>query len=579
MSKDFGKTVLSLILGNDRFFESAMRIVNKDMFSDPVVSNCVNCIKIYYERYSSNPSMDILVDFINNKLIGSKKYGLGEEAGQEVVELLGTVPPVEKEDEKNLEYYIDKIQDYSMRANIIRAQAQINELLSDPGANVSLAPTIMAEAISSAGISADEDLNYTREDPREIIDMVVSLEEEGTISTGFSYIDEAIGGGMALGDLITIYGPPGVGKSTMMQLMGLNLVRSGYNILYYNLEMNKKKLARRITKTLLGKTEASIVNNQESSVMDLYKRLRYVPVGVVNERNIDKIKETIRGVVVRERTSEEVGSFLSSVMKADPEELNRLSSEFNEHFSHNIVFDHHRKTLYLRKNSDLLLEENRVDDPVGSCILVTPHYDASLNDLEYRVKKYRSSGIKIDAVILDYLDLVVDDNKSRATWDNINVANQRFKKMGTMNRFLSITATQVDSNSRRQMNEGGYLIKGNDSAGWKGRDNASDGVITLNQTPKMKNNNIVIAYVAKARDGSGTGRAIILKTNLNIMRMVQKSYRDNVDDRIFKEMAESDPEDPGNLNKRLDAELGQYKKTVNNDTIEEELEDMLGGTK
>lgn len=580
MARDFGKTVLSLIFSSDRFFESAIRIVDKSMFADPVVSNSINALNLYYERYSSRPTKEILVDFIKNRLIGSKKYNISEDAGKDAIDLINDVPLSSRENIENVDFYLDRIKDYKMRVNVARAQDKISKLLSDPGFDVSEASMIMSEAVSEVTAVEEEYIDFTYSDPRDIIERVVRADAEGSMSTGFSYIDEAIGG-VALGDLINVYGPSGVGKSTFMQLIGLNLMSEGYNVLYYNLEMNKDKLTRRVAKSLLGKTSAHMVNHQEESVMDLYKKLRYVPVGVISnkypEDSIKKHVEVVESVVIDKGVAERARDKLLLIANAEPHERQNLAKEFNEYFQYHLLYDWSHGSLWIRKNSEILKEENRRGKKIGHCFIYSPTFDASIADLNYKIKKHNSSGTKIGVVILDYLDLIVDDNGTRATWDNINITTQKYKKMAVMNHFAGVSASQVDSNSRKQMNEGGYLIKGNDSAGWKGRDNHSDSVITLNQTPKMKNNNLLIAYIAKAREGGHAGRAIMLRSDLDIMRMTQESYQDNVDESIFKKLSETDPDDPGNLRDSVDRKLGVYRKSVEDKDIEKDLDGLLSG--
>ena len=84
-------TLLGLFLYSDDFCNVASKIISKDMFNNPIVGNAVLAIKIYYDRYNSRPDKNILIDFIKTRLIGSPKFGLGEEAANDVINLLNTV--------------------------------------------------------------------------------------------------------------------------------------------------------------------------------------------------------------------------------------------------------------------------------------------------------------------------------------------------------------------------------------------------------------------------------------------------------------------------------------------------------
>ncbi len=56
------------------------------------------------------------------------------------------------------------------------------------------------------------------------------------ISSGIQSIDEALGGGLGTGEIFHIFGPGGVGKTTLALQFALNVVRNGNRVFYVNLE-------------------------------------------------------------------------------------------------------------------------------------------------------------------------------------------------------------------------------------------------------------------------------------------------------------------------------------------------------
>ncbi|MFW9830187.1 MAG: ATPase domain-containing protein [Candidatus Thorarchaeota archaeon] len=62
----------------------------------------------------------------------------------------------------------------------------------------------------------------------------MSLKEK--VSSGLSVLDVELDGGLGVSDILQIYGPGGVGKTTLALQFCINAARTGHRILYVNLE-------------------------------------------------------------------------------------------------------------------------------------------------------------------------------------------------------------------------------------------------------------------------------------------------------------------------------------------------------
>src|SRR3972149_7430258 len=72
----------------------------------------------------------------------------------------------------------------------------------------------------------------------------VSFEEGKRLSTNFKEMDEVLGGGIVMGSVILLAGDPGIGKSTLLLQVGLNL--SGKNkVLYISGEESEEQIKMR----------------------------------------------------------------------------------------------------------------------------------------------------------------------------------------------------------------------------------------------------------------------------------------------------------------------------------------------
>ncbi len=86
--------------------------------------------------------------------------------------------------------------------------------------------------------------------------------------TGFSEMDNVLGGGIVPGSVILLAGDPGVGKSTLLLQMALNLSSKGKNVLYVSGEESEQQIklrAIRLTKNMKNDSLflASLTNTDE----------------------------------------------------------------------------------------------------------------------------------------------------------------------------------------------------------------------------------------------------------------------------------------------------------------------------
>lgn len=73
----------------------------------------------------------------------------------------------------------------------------------------------------------------------------VSLKPLGRIPTGFSEMDNVLGGGIVMGSATLLAGDPGIGKSTLLLQLCLNLAKSGKTVLYVSAEESREQVSMR----------------------------------------------------------------------------------------------------------------------------------------------------------------------------------------------------------------------------------------------------------------------------------------------------------------------------------------------
>lgn len=90
-------------------------------------------------------------------------------------------------------------------------------------------------------------------------------QEDPVISTGWKTVDDVIGGGIGLQELVLFLAPSGGGKSVSMLNLAFNLLAQGYDGIYISLEMRDKKVARR-TDQMISRFASGLINANKVQV-------------------------------------------------------------------------------------------------------------------------------------------------------------------------------------------------------------------------------------------------------------------------------------------------------------------------
>jgi replicative DNA helicase len=544
---EFGKKVLSLLLYNDMFFDSVIYVLDKDVFTHPVVSNTVNTIKLYFENYQARPNPDLLIDFVVTILSKSRKYNLGAEAGADVIDLIKELQRPDPDTNSNINYYKSRILDFAKRTKVLKAQAEISKIVEDPAADLSIIPHMMYDAISSYDEEQDSVIDVTYATPNDLIQTTIEASGQDAISTGYPYIDAGLGGGICREEMAFFYGPPGSCKSTLAHIIGLNMAYSGNNVLLFNLEMMEKKLTKRVVKTITGGTELDILDDPTAYVNKLWKKMQYEPLGVLgrtsnvpnimdilrttyNPPDIDHIKELLtmytQTLESKEKAQDPSSIYDCEIIKKEirKELLLSYNSSFDIDFENNV--------LYARRGSEYMRDPHLIA-PMGHYYLYRPRIAFNMEYLEYKIRQYRNQGIKMDSVIVDYIDLMIDERSGKERWELIERTTKGFKKLLGKYKAAGISLSQVDTASRQKLREGSGLLQGFDAARSKGKEFDADIIGTINQTPALLKENRMLLYFPKVRDGAGHF-AVQFKLDLEHMMIRQEQYFEKVDDTILQ---------------------------------------------
>lgn len=96
----------------------------------------------------------------------------------------------------------------------------------------------------------------------------VALTPKERLVTGFSEMDTVLGGGIVLGSATLVAGDPGIGKSTLLLQLCLNLAKMGKSVLYVSAEESREQVsmrAMRVKQQATNSRSQGAKNNYSSS--------------------------------------------------------------------------------------------------------------------------------------------------------------------------------------------------------------------------------------------------------------------------------------------------------------------------
>ena len=92
----------------------------------------------------------------------------------------------------------------------------------------------------------------------------IEAEQEERYRTGFQELDRVLGGGVVPGSLVLVGGDPGIGKSTLLLQLAVNLADAGKKILYISGEESLRQIKLRADR--IGHTEGALSFLSETNI-------------------------------------------------------------------------------------------------------------------------------------------------------------------------------------------------------------------------------------------------------------------------------------------------------------------------
>ena len=246
------------------------------LYSEEVEQNILGCMLVFKEcvRYVREIDKDEFYTPINKKIFECIKE---LEESEEPVEIISVKEKAKSKDidakkvlsylvkiteniytSTNIEYYISKLKNYSIRRNIIRESQKIISNMYEMSSDVE-AEEIKTEAIqmlSDVKINSkivDKDCNMINvmAETLEDIESKYQKRDDYKYHTGFFELDK-VTDGLHEQELTLLAARPGVGKTALALNIAENISKKGVSTYFVSLEMSKKQLGNRLISSKTG---------------------------------------------------------------------------------------------------------------------------------------------------------------------------------------------------------------------------------------------------------------------------------------------------------------------------------------
>lgn len=225
--------VLASLLTDNKFLQSISDIINIDHFESEAHKWIISYIQKYNAKYKTYPTMDVLAVEVKKE----KKESLRVSITENLREVYCSTP-------EDVEYVQEEFFNFCKNQCIKSALLQSVDLLND--GNYPDIDRIMRNALN---IDQNRDMGH---DYNKDIDARFVDDAAKVLDFPWKSMNDNTDGGLEPGNLMLIFAPPGIGKTTLLANIIAHNLKKGKNILCYPLEITAKKMGQKIDSILTG---------------------------------------------------------------------------------------------------------------------------------------------------------------------------------------------------------------------------------------------------------------------------------------------------------------------------------------
>ena len=228
---------------------------DKNHFNDHKLQWILNTCAIYYDKYEKLPSLETM----NILVEGSQKL---KDDPLLAKATKAAVDEIFKKDLSQIElsYIRDETVKFVKTKRAVEA-TYLNEIDIANGKFDNLNDR-MQKAVN---INLDKDFGVSLANVDETLSLLKEIDEDSGLTFGTPALDRVLGSPRA-GELTVFCGTPGIGKTIWLGQVATENMRLGKKGVFFSLEVDKKRLARRLYSSLLLKSGCDVLNMTKEQI-------------------------------------------------------------------------------------------------------------------------------------------------------------------------------------------------------------------------------------------------------------------------------------------------------------------------
>lgn len=241
--EDLQKEIIGLLTIDKIFLLQSKALIVPEYFTNHIHRMIYKIVSSFYESYKALPSKSQIGHEIKEKF-------KGQDAKKTFIYLaeLNAIIDYHVPGYLTRNYYLDKITNFAKTQAVKNAfSVCLEKIKNTPNKDETwdqvkdiLKKALLVDKNFDAGMDYFQDMEerYAR--------MEKKIETQDVFVTGFDLIDSSLnGGGLSRGEIGSIVGPPGSGKSVFLINAAFANMHRGKRVLYLSLEIDKDKVAER----------------------------------------------------------------------------------------------------------------------------------------------------------------------------------------------------------------------------------------------------------------------------------------------------------------------------------------------
>ena len=221
------------LLNDKHFLHNISDVLLSDYFESPAHKWIIDTILEYYSKYHTTPTMEVLKMEMKKETNDVLQLSIKEELKQAY-----TVT------DDDIEYVKEEFFNFCKNQRLKEALLKSVDLL-EAGEYEDIRK-LVDEALK-AGVEKNTGHEYEKD-----IESRFREEEVKKVPFPWKVFNDVTDGGVGGGDLMLLFAPPGIGKSTVVANIAAHVAKVGMNVVFYTLELKDSYIGKKIDSILTG---------------------------------------------------------------------------------------------------------------------------------------------------------------------------------------------------------------------------------------------------------------------------------------------------------------------------------------